>query len=284
MRLYVGPLVIVHKSPPATSGRISVAISEQDIVFNETFYGYSPHGYPAAAELVRYLVLVLGSKLALWMALVTSGEFGFEREVIEKAILDRIPIPDFSQLEPSQHQEVTSMFDALRSGETSWDDVDKWVAGLYGLGPRDLQVISDTLAFNLPFAENKRMAQAIPNKKEIERFCDVLKKELLPWCERFGSPLAVHPIAGATASPWCGVELRTRDSDQSDAIRAREWDGLLRVADEAAATEIVIRNERNGLLVGRLAQRRYWSDTQARLLAQRIIWSHIDLLKGHAQT
>ena len=54
--LFAGPLAIVHKSPPATSGRISVAITERDAVFNETFYGYSPHGHPAAAELVRDLL------------------------------------------------------------------------------------------------------------------------------------------------------------------------------------------------------------------------------------
>ena len=32
------------------------------------------------------------------MALVTSGEFGFEREVIEKATLDRIPITRLPQI------------------------------------------------------------------------------------------------------------------------------------------------------------------------------------------
>jgi hypothetical protein len=36
--LFAGPLVVVHQSPPATTGRIGVAISEKDVVFNETFY------------------------------------------------------------------------------------------------------------------------------------------------------------------------------------------------------------------------------------------------------
>lgn len=49
-----------------------------------------------------------------------------------------------------------------------------------------------------------------------------------------------------------------------------------------AASEIVIRDGQGGLLIGRLAQRRYWSETQARLLAQRIVWTHVDLLKGRA--
>ena len=37
--------------------------------------------------------------------------------------------------------------------------MDEWVIGLYGLSQRDMQVILDTLEFNLPFAENKRNAQ-----------------------------------------------------------------------------------------------------------------------------
>jgi hypothetical protein len=278
--LFAGPVVVVHKSPPASTGRIGVALSENDVAFNETFYGYSPRAHSDANTLARYLTLVLGSKLAIWMALVTSGEFGFEREVIEKATLDRIPLPDFRKFERTQHLEIQTLFKTLQSGSASWDDVDKWVARLYGLGPRDLQVISDTLEFNLPFAENKRKAQEAPTKTEREQFCDILAKELLPWCERFGSTLVVHPLSQPAISPWQGIEVRTNHAGTSEAVPAQDWEGLLRTADEAAASEVLLRNGSKGLLIGQLAQKRYWSETQAQLLAQRIIWSHLDLLKG----
>jgi hypothetical protein len=278
--LFTGPLILVHKSPPATTGRIGVAVSDHNVVFNETFYGYSPGTYSDGKSLVRYLALVLGSKLAIWFALVTSGEFGFEREVIEKATLDRIPLPNFSTFEPCRKIEVVTMFDQLHSGVLSWDDIDEWVAGLYGLGPRDLQVISDTLEYNLPFAENKRQAQRTPTDTETKQFCDTLMKELLPWCERFGSTLTVHESPHRKDSPWHGINLTTDNADAPDEILAEDWDGLLRAADVAAASEVVLRNGNNSLLIGRLSQRRYWNDTQARLLAQRIVWSHLDLLKG----
>ena len=64
--------------------------------------------------------------------------------------------------------------------------------------------------------------------------------------------------------------------------RADDWAGLLGAADEAAASEILVDDGLDGLLIGRLAQRRYWSETQARLLAQRIAWSHVELLKRPA--
>ena len=281
--LFAGPLVVIHKSPPATTGRINVAISENGGVFNETFYGYSPHGYSDANTLVRYLALVLGSNLIVWMALVTSGEFGFEREVIEKATLDRIPLPDFRKFDRSQRGEIRTLFRKLQSGTLSWNDVDQWVARLYGLGPRDLQVISDTLEFNLPFAENKRKAQEVPTAAERTRFCDVLANELSPWGERFGSKVLVHQSPQESMSPWYGIDVRTSDFNVYGAIPIQDWEGLLRTADEAAASEVLLRNGGTGLLIGRLAQRRYWSETQARLLAQRIVWSHLDLLKGRVE-
>ncbi len=283
INIFRGPMVVVHKSPPADTGRIGIAVSEEDLVFNETFYGYSPYTHPNAVELVRYLALILGSKLAVWISLVTSGEFGFEREVIEKATLDRIPVPNFDEITEDQRKEISRLFDQLRTGQISWDEVDEWVAGLYGIGVRDLQVISDTLEFSLPFSANKRRAQEPPSLEQKQRFCGVLLKELTPWTKRFGKNLMIDLGLRSTSAPWNAIDLRVGQAGQKSSITDREWEGLLRAADDVTSSEILIRNEGSGLLIGRLAQRRYWSDTQARLLAQRIVWSHLDVLKGHGE-
>ena len=280
--LFVGPQVIVHKSPPAATGRIGVVVSDEGAIFNQTFYGYSPGAHPDAALFVRYLALVLGSRLLVWFALVTSGEFGFEREAIEKATLDHIPLPAFDKLGASRRREIALLVDGLQSGEVTWDAVDEWVNDLYGLGKRDLQIILDTLKFNLPFAENKRAAQGPPSSAERERFCEVLRDELLPWCDRFGSTLAVDEIPPLAMSPWQALAVRTARREPTETVPAGDFVGLLSTADEAAASEILVDNGSDGLLIARLAQRRYWSETQARLLAQRLAWSHVGALKGHA--
>lgn len=280
--LFAGPLVVVHKSLPAATGRIGVVVSDEGAIFNETFYGYSPRAHPDAAMFVRYLALVLGSKFVIWLALVTSGEFGFERDVIEKATLDHIPLPAFDKLGASRRREVAMLIDGLQSGAVTWEEVDAWVNDLYGLGKRDLQVILDTLEFSLPFAENKRNAQALPSSAEREQFCAVLRDELLPWCHRFGSTLAVDEIPPLAMSPWQALSVRAVRHEPTGSVPAGEWEGLLSTADEAAASEILVDNGPDGLLIARLAQRRYWSETQARLLAQRIAWSHVGALKGHA--
>mgnify|MGYP001331815984 CR=1 FL=1 len=280
--LFSGPLVLIHQSPPADTGRIGISISDSDVVFNETFYGFSPGDYRNARALTRYLALILGSKFAVWFALVTSGKFGFERDVVEKATLDRIPLPNFQKFTRVQCDEIEALYEALRGNEITWDVVDNWVAKLYGLGPRDLQVISDTLEFGLPFARNKREAQAAPTPEEKVHFCKVLTEELDPWCERLGSKVHVHLIDQPNISPWAGLEISTTASGP-DVSSISDWEGLLRAADDAAASEMMLLNGLDRMLVGRLSQRRYWSETQARLLAQRIVWSHVDFLQGAAK-
>ena len=280
--LFNGPLLLVHHSPSAPTGRLRVAISEEDIVFNESFYGYSPSTHREAGLVVRYLLLVLGSKLVSWLALITSGQFGLERDVVDKASLDRIPLPDFDKLTPQQRGDITRLVAALQSGGVSWEDVDAWIVRLYGINQRDLQVVSDTLEFNLPFSGNKERAQTAPTSSERKRFCEVLTDELQHWSDRFGSRLTVDRVPPVPMSPWQAVVVRVACRGATDIVPAVDWRGLIRAADEAAASEIIIENGQNELLVGRLAQRRYWSESQARLLAQRIAWSHVEFLKRRA--
>ncbi|MDO9384499.1 MAG: N-6 DNA methylase, partial [Hyphomicrobiaceae bacterium] len=83
--IYSGPLLLIHQSPPADLQRIQMSVCDHDIVYNESWYGYSAKGISNAPVLIRYLTLVLGSRMALWMSLITSGKFGFERDVIEKS-------------------------------------------------------------------------------------------------------------------------------------------------------------------------------------------------------
>lgn len=278
-RLFEAPIAIVHKSPPADLRRIRVGVAGKPVAYSENFYGYCPGDVEDADTLVRYLALVLGSKFTLWLALLTSGEFGFEREVIEKAALDRLPLPDFRKLAPAKLDEINQLFDRLHLSEANWEDVDRWVADLYGLGLTDLQIISDTLAFNLPFAETKTAAQARPDPKTTANFCTRLQSELEPWAKRFNTLISVRMVTDRPTSPWLGLLLHSEPS-ATDAGIEEDWEGLLAVADATAATEMIVEDRSGALLIGRLAQNRYWSDTQAHLLAQHIVWSRVDFLRG----
>ena len=287
LSLFSAPMLIVHKSPPADLGRIRVAVSEGDAVFNESYYGYSAKSLKNGERLVKCLSLLLSSKPALWLALITSGEFGFEREVVEKTTIDGLLVPRLEDLNTKNTDQLMRLFTEIveDGSESAWQKVDALVAKLYGLSGRDLEVISDTLEFGLPFADNRRKAQAEATEKAVAIFCQTLLGELTPWAERFSQAFAVAPMTALGTSPWRTLQLQTKFAKKSkvDAKQQEEWHAALRLADSLAATEIVYPSQSDGSLwIGLLNQARYWTKTRARLVAQRIAWEHVDLLAGRS--
>jgi len=233
-------------------------------------------------QLVQYLAIVIASKLTLWRALVTSGRFGFEREVVEKFILDSTPIIPLEQLKAADRAKIAPLFRrvAERDDEAAWAAVDHWVGSLYGLNEADLSVIADTLRYNLPFAENRRLAQVPPNAAMREAFSQALLVELSGWSARFKRPLKARSISAPTLSPWQFICVSAK-GEETDAGVSPLHQGLERAADVMAATEIIISDDQASLLwIGRLNQARYWSASQARLVARTLIWEHVDFLSG----
>jgi len=280
--LFRGPLLIVQKSPPAGLGRIRLSVSKRDVLFNETYYGYSAHNHADGFRLVQYLAMVLGSKLTLWFALMTSGEFGFERDVIEMATINKMFVPAFDDLTQAALRKVDDLFASLSKKSDAWDDVDAWAAQLYGLKARDLDVISDTLKYSLPFAENKKSAQRIPSGEAVRQFCTTLNCELKNWATRFGKRLKTEPATIPSISPWRTLRLCEIDeSEEYGTTREHPWSEFFKVADNMAATELIFEDQAGKCIwIGQLDQARYWTLTRARLLARQMIWEHPNFLSG----
>lgn len=282
--LYLGPKFVVQKSPPAEAGRIRATVADADLVFNESYYGYSAKKHPDGKRFVRYLALLVGSKCALWHTLVTSGEFGFERDVIEKFVIDNLPVPAFDDLDTSQRKQIDSLFEAVAKEDTesTWERVDAWAASLYGLRKRDLEVISDTLSFNLPFAANRKAAQLPPASSEVDIFCKTISSELNSLAKRVGKKIVAVRANLPMTSPWEVVRLST---EQAPARRkVEEWPEILRIADQNAATEVIYPDPaQHCVWLARLNQARYWSRSQARLAARRVAWEHMGALLDGAE-
>ncbi|WP_313573725.1 N-6 DNA methylase [Brevundimonas sp.] len=279
--LFDGPLMVVQKAPPASLGRIRTAVIPAGAVFNASFYGYSGRHYDRGAELVRYLSLVIGSKIALWQVLITSGEFAFERDTIEKATIDGLWLPPLESLAEHERAYASKLFEAVSSGAVdAWDEVDRWVASIYHLRPRDLQVILDTLEYGLPFSKNRKLAQEPASEDKVRQFCETLTSELLPWADRLQRKISAAPAPRLSASPWRGVCVSLGAQEGCAETEPVDWARFLPLADHFAATEVVFSQGTDCLWLGRLDQARYWSATQARLVAQRLAWEHMDALRG----
>ena len=230
------------------------------------------------------MALIVGSKPALWLALLTSGKFGFERDTIEKSTIDQILVPDYDAIDEAERARADELFTRLvKANDTAgWAEVDAWVSHLYGLHREDIRLVDDTLRFNLPFALNRRAAQKRPTDQEVRTFGDVLQSELRPWGERKGQIIRVSFVPARSASPWRALQVHVTPVGQ--ALEQRQ-DGnlaaLVHAADRLAATQLIYRDPAAECLwVERLDQARYWSEAQARSLARQVMWEHVDLLTG----
>jgi len=284
--IYRGPLALVHKSPPAARRRIATGVAIRDIVYNQSYYGYSSRGHSQASRLAKYVALFLQSRFALWYSLVTSGEFGFERETIEKSTIDAIPIVPLESLRATDLAMVDSLFQDLSVGdaEEDWSALDAWVVSTLGLKPQDVQTIEDTLDSQLPFSSTQKRAQEAPTEDDVAAFCMELNDQLAPWAVSLGSALAVAPRPFQDMSaPWMILTVAAEQDRPRQQLRhaAEPWAEIIGLADRMAATEIIM-PDRDGrtLWIARLRQHRYWTSSQAKLLAERIAWEHLDDLLG----
>lgn len=280
--LFLAPIIIIHESLTVSTARIKVAIAESNLIFNQSYHGFSTIGHPNEQILAYYLALILSSNLAVWWALITSGRFGFEREVVEKFTIENIPIVPFESLNADALARIDELFNAIVRDDSpeNWAKVDAWAAELYGLNEQDLQVIADTLRYNLPFAANKRAAQKAPSNNEVTAFCKALANELDPWAKREDLAIEVQSVRLPAASPWSVLSITAQGGDKKTTT-ADDWPEILQLADRLASTEVILADpDNNRLWLARLNQARYWSHSQTRLVARRIVWEHLDTLFG----
>lgn len=282
--IYRAPILIVQESPPGATGRIRVALAENDLVFNQSYHGYSALGDPQGHQLLRYIALLVSSRPAIWHVLMTSGRFGVERRVVEKITIDNIPLVPYESLGPDLLMQIDSLFHGLvqKNSPENWAAVDVWAAKVYGLRESELQIIDDTLRFNMPFATYQNAAQIRPTPVEVLAFCDELKNELKPWAKREGLQVDVLPKSLPIASPWSVFRVCATATGAGECVLSPDdWPEVLRVADRLASTEVILPDpDTNSLWIARLNQARYWSKSQARLVARRIVWEHLDTLFG----
>lgn len=282
--LFRKPLLLVRESPPGAAGRINVALAEDDVVFNQSFNGYSAAGHDEGVRLLRYLTLLISSKPAMWHALITSGRFGVERRVLEKMIIDSIPVVDYEGLRTDLKNQIDSLFAAVSRNNTSvnWAKVDDWAAEVYGIGDKERLIISDTLRFNMPFSKHHVAAQTPPRSGEILAFCRTVKEELTPWAEREHSAIKVEEVTLPADTPWKMIQVYALNNGNADVSpQSPDWPTILRLADNLAATEVMYPDPSScSLVVARLNQARYWSVSQALLASRQIVWEHLSVLFG----
>lgn len=277
--LYQPPLVIVPQSPGDDPRSPKAFLSSKPIAFSQSYYGYSCKGHPEAKTLTALIYLVVHSDLFRYFVLMTSASQGSDRMRFIKADLDAFPCPDVSTFTTAEKAAIRKLARRLESdNDKPWDELNTSIFQLYELDDNDAQAVRDTLFAAAAYRRQGRAALERTTRMHREPFLVELREMLEPYFDVCGEEILVAepPDPPDTwRQPWFFLSI----SRASKLVEVNA-DLLRRAMEEAnklSASRIVVRApRRNGLLLGLLNQRRWWTVTRAQLCAQHLIRHHLD--------
>lgn len=277
--IYRAPLLLVRKGNRADRRRGRALISDVDVAYSESYYGFSAATYTDGKFLTRYLLVLVHSQLFEYFSLMTSGEFGIEREALQLRDVEGFPIIPPSELSPSIRTLVEDAATSLLTNQPDWHALDRTVHKLYGLSNLDAEVIEDTLSTRSPFPAAKKLASASVTQGLVSRYCTRVQKELSGVLKASGLQVHVQSLPEQKDLPWKFIAVSLGPQAPTPTL-PNHW---IEQADDLAVSRItVIDSERPCLVIGLLNRSRYWTPTQARLLASDIIWEHGAMLEERA--
>ncbi|MBI5549134.1 MAG: N-6 DNA methylase [Deltaproteobacteria bacterium] len=236
--LYRAPLVVVPQRIPLDRRRGRAVLFTEDVFFSESFHGWSCAAAPQADFLARYLFLLFNSDVPRYVALLTSGRYGAERDIVLLEDIERLPVRPLDALEPALRKEITPLANAIvRSRPAPWDDLDDWVARAYQLSALDREVIADTLAVSTP--EGQGRAQQRPTLAEQKAWCRRVIAIVDPFLVPLGRSLRHDFVIPPDQGSWIVVRFHSSSSPPRADVAPQALEKLLRNADDLAATELV---------------------------------------------
>ena len=144
--VYRAPLVLM-KEFMRGGPRPVVAVSEQDVVFTDSFYGVSFSA--AESEIAYFLAGLLSSALASWYLLMTGSAFGLWMRRLKLKDIAPMPVPVLKRhVESHAGRRVVRLVRALHQrppDADDWNELDHAVFDLYELDDSDRIVVRDGL-------------------------------------------------------------------------------------------------------------------------------------------
>ncbi|WP_161986578.1 HsdM family class I SAM-dependent methyltransferase [Pseudomonas koreensis] len=269
--IFASPIVLFRESPKKQRSHRGAIVAFEDLIYRETFFGYSCAGHPTPELLAKYIQLISLSEIFTYWTLMTSSKYGIERDAILKEDVDAFPIVPLERLSGAQSEEIFRMSEALHNDVLEWDSLDKFMGKIYGLNRADQSVIRDTLAVGLPYPNNKDYAESTPTE-ELESFNIECSRILKPFAERAGKTLVVHS-ENHEISGWRFVRFELV-SGNAGAHKNMQINLATDLANHFWASQIRLHESPNSLIIGQVAQNRYWTKTRARSLALDLLGSN----------
>lgn len=264
---YQAPLLLFRKAAKLDVRERGALLCDFDVAYSESFYGISLNKVKSnriADDLAAYLYVLSYSSLFVYFQLMTSSKFGVERETFHKEDYEKCPILPWRATKPELRVEIRRLAKKIAQGDEPWVDVDTVIREVYGLTKADQQLIADAMEYALPHAEKTDSAFARPSDKDIGNFLDSLAGLLTPFVGQRSIQIRHENMYGSKSFRFFSL----RFGDSAIENNHAPLDKIAEILSvPLAASQIRIRLAPDSWLIGQLAQRRYWSRTQARLLA-----------------
>jgi type I restriction-modification system DNA methylase subunit len=277
--LFAAPLVIIPQAPGETRDRPKAYLSEtRAVAFSKSYYGYSTSGHRDATNLARVLYLIIHSSLWQHYYLTHSSRIGASYRTILKEELAAFPFIDITKMTSDQTQRAIDLTKRMLSNDPKpWNEIDRLVFELYGLGSHDVTTVRDTVRFGSPYRSAREPAARPPSQSDCDQFCGYLEAMLRPFVKGNGRKLHVTPVAPEPAASWRFIKLTPSNAavDTSPALLSK----IMREANRTAASRVIMVLPQGGLLVGLLNQLRFWSLSRARLSGLHIVRQHLGALR-----
>jgi hypothetical protein len=260
--IYKPPLVLVNKAIGAKESTVSVRIytDRKPLIYNESFYGYSCQNHETPELLAKYLFITLNSGYFLYYLLMTSSEYGVEREAIQKTDVDNFKIIPLEALQENTLHKVSTIYESFLL-DPNRKILDDFIGDLYGLTLQEKETVSDTLATELPIASARKKAQSAPSEDELNTFIGIIEEKLRKFYN-----IKISPINERTKS-WSFFVISACNATDIHISALSPFRNLA----ESLGTSKILLKEKNKITIGYLNQYRYWTKTRARLLFVELI-------------
>lgn len=278
--LYQPPLVIIRQSIGGRDSAPRAYYSEQALAFSQSYYGFSCAGHPEQETLAALLYLLPHSRLFTYLCLMTSIRVGFDRQTFNLEDMTALPFPDPAALAASDKVALRDLATRLRRDDDSaLGQVDELISRLYRVEDEERALIRDTL-YSAALDRKKALDEELapPGRAEdIEPFLVELRQLLDPFFEVCGKHLLVDfpPFPqDRWRTPWTFLALAR--SGRRFELEPALLQAAMAEANRLSASRVIVESpSRDGLLLGVLNQRRWWTLTRARLCAQHILRRHL---------
>jgi hypothetical protein len=265
--IYRGPHVLFRQAPKLAMAQRGAVFTDGDVAYSRSFYGVPVSHCPKVVA--DFMFVVSYTDLFLYWTLMTSSQFGVERETFNMADIEDFPVPPMTALVGEVATRISEVAECIRAGDAQWQQVNRLAAEVYGLSSFDQQLIEDVVAHEAPYPKTLAagLREVQRNGEAVQGFAEVLASTLAELDEL---SLRVRPDAVSNDDgPWQFLRIGVDLQSSPDPALVRR---LLKLASEPLqATEIRLQLGDQDWLVGRIRHARYWTRSQARLLALQLV-------------